>query len=51
MIENKKVIGCYIRLSDEDDETASGIQDESNSVSAQRQLIRMYIDTECEFRN
>ena len=51
MIENKKVIGCYIRLSDEDDETASGIKDESNSVSAQRQLIRMYIDTECEFRD
>ncbi len=50
MIENKKVIGCYIRLSEDDDEIASGIKDESNSVSAQRQLIRMYIDGVGEFK-
>ena len=51
MIEDKKVIGCYIRLSEDDDDTARGLKDESNSVSVQRQLIQMYIDKECGFRD
>lgn len=50
MIENKKVIACYIRLSEDDEDTAKGIKDESNSVSAQRQLIRSYIEKEPDFQ-
>ena len=49
MIENKKVIACYIRLSEDDEDTAKGIKDESNSVTAQRNLIRGYIKRESDF--
>ena len=51
MIENKKVIACYIRLSDEDEDSEKGYKDESNSVSAQRQLINSYIGNEPEFKD
>lgn len=49
MIENKKVIACYIRLSEDDEDTGKGLKDESNSVTSQRKLIRAYIDREDEF--
>lgn len=51
MIENKKVIACYIRLSDEDEDTGKGKKDESNSVSGQRQIIRGYIKSRKEFED
>ena len=50
MIVNKKVIACYIRLSEDDKDTAKGLKDESNSVSAQRNLIRGYIGRFEEFK-
>ncbi len=50
MIENRKVIACYIRLSDEDEESEKGFKDESNSVSVQRQLIRSYIEGDPDFK-
>ncbi len=46
MIANKKVVACYIRLSDEDEESAKGRKDESNSVSGQRQIIRNFIGSD-----
>ena len=46
MIANKKVVACYIRLSDEDEESAKGRKDESNSVSGQRQIIRNFISSD-----
>lgn len=49
MIENKKVIACYIRLSEDDEDTAKGIKDESNSITAQRNLIRGYIKMDGDF--
>ena len=49
MIENKKVIACYIRLSEDDEETTKGIKDESNSVTSQRNLLRSYIGRDSDF--
>lgn len=49
MIVNKNVIACYIRLSEDDADTAKGLKDESNSVTAQRNLIHSYIDRFAEF--
>lgn len=51
MIVNKKVVACYIRLSDEDEESEKGFKDESNSVTAQRQLINEYIENESDFKD
>ena len=51
MIENKKAIACYIRLSDEDEESAKGRKEESNSVSGQRQIIRSFIRSDIMLRD
>ena len=50
MRDKKKVIACYIRLSEDDEDTAKGLKDESNSVSAQRTLIRSHIKGYDEYR-
>mgnify|MGYP002624514270 FL=1 len=50
MIVNEKVIACYIRLSEDDEDTAKGLKDESNSVTAQRNLIRGYIFRDAELK-
>ena len=50
MTENKNMIACYIRLSEDDEDTAKGIKDESNSVIAQKDLIHSYIDEDKDLK-
>ena len=50
MTENKDMVACYIRLSEDDEDTAKGIKDESNSVAAQRNLIHAHIDGDKDLR-
>lgn len=44
-----KTLALYIRLSDEDDAVRSGERDESNSITAQRDLMYKYIKDHNEF--
>ncbi len=50
-MENNTVIGMYIRLSDEDRNVDGCEKTESNSISAQRNLITSYINSREELKN
>ena len=50
-MENNNVIAMYIRLSDEDRNVDGCEKKESNSISAQRNLITSYINSREEFKN
>lgn len=48
-MENKKIIAMYIRLSDEDRNVDGYDKTESNSISAQRNLITSHIRSNGDF--
>lgn len=45
------VIALYIRISVEDEASRTGIKDESNSISNQRDLLNAYLKNHTEFEN
>lgn len=47
---NRKAIAMYIRLSDEDGNVDGCAKTESNSITAQRNLIESYIRSREEFK-
>ena len=46
----KRKAAFYIRLSDADEEVKKGIKDESNSISAQRELLYSFVEKSEEFK-
>ena len=50
-MRNNNVIAMYIRLSDEDRNVDGCEKTESNSISAQRNLIISYINSREEFKD
>ena len=46
-----RCVAFYIRLSDADEDVKSGIKDESNSITAQRELLQSFIKKTVEYKD
>lgn len=46
-----RCVAFYIRLSDADEDVKSGIKDESNSITAQRELLHSFIKKTVEYKD